>query len=282
MKKIILAFTIVSIAHSLWASGGGDDKHKLHPVDASDVMFKKELIRAVDLREKQNQPLFAKNREITRFIIEAVKAGELVAFKSDSLDEGGFYTLEEFMSNLEIPGTGLDIAIEDTAFLPKEDDWCCADDLECCGSSSTISAGPEYYFPRDLYQMEITQDVIFDKQRSQWKHQNKAISIYIPADHPDNIRGIQTHLGTFSYKELIELFENDPRVAWVNPQNDSENRSLEDAFEMGLLSSYIIKVSNPEDEFLVDTYGGDLTTGIMASQWTAFELLEFEHNLWEY
>lgn len=279
MKKYILILAFLSSYPIL--ANDDDDKHKLRPVHHSDVMYKKQLTRAIDLREKQNQPLFAKNREITKFIIEAVKAGELVPFTSDSLDAGSFYTLEEFMANLQIPGTGLQINPEDTAFLPQEDDWCCADELDCCGEGP-VARGPEYYFPRDLYQLEITQDAIFDKQRSQWKYQNIAISIYIPADHPDNIRGIQTHLGTFSYKELINHFKHDPRVAWVNPQNDSENRSLEHAFEMGLVSSYIIKVSNPEDEYLVDTYGGDLHTGIMASQWKAFELLEYEHNLWEF
>ena len=49
-----------------------------------------------------------------------------------------------------------------------------------------------------------------------------------------------------------------------------------------MLIRYIIKVSNPKDAYLVDIHGGDQWTGILASQWKSFELLEYEHNLWEF
>jgi len=79
-----------------------------------------------------------------------------------------------------------------------------------------------------------------------------------------------------------KVFRDNPKALWFNPYNDAEHRNLEHAFELRLFSSYLIKISNPSDEYLVDTYGGDPKTGIMASQWKAFELLEYEHNLWEF
>ena len=52
-------------------------------------------------------------------------------------------------------------------------------------------------------------------------------------------------------------------------------------FISGLFSSYIIRVSNPDDAYLVDIYGTP-EKGIVASYKTMYELLEYEHNLWEY
>ena len=55
------------------------------PIPNSDIMFRKTIWRAIDLREKQNKPMFAEGKEISRVIIEAVKRGELQAYRNDSL-----------------------------------------------------------------------------------------------------------------------------------------------------------------------------------------------------
>ena len=172
---------------------------------------------------------------------------------------------------------------EDLAFMANDDGgW---DDE---GGDEGADAGPavkkvEYFFPKDLYQMQIREDLIFDKQRSRMYYDILAVTMFVPADHPDNIKGIEIPIASFSYKELHDkTFKDNPDAIWFNPFNDAEHRNLADAFELRLFSSYIIKVSNPNDEYLVDTYGGDPKVGIMASQWKAFELLEYEHNLWEF
>ena len=94
------------------------------------------------------------------------------------------------------------------------------------------------------------------------------VSVY-PSEKSSNLESTSTT----SFKYWIES-------SWA--YNDAEHRNLADAFELRLFSSYIAKVSNPDDEWLVDIYGGDPYTGILASEWKAFELLEFEHNLWEF
>lgn len=54
------------------------------PIGDEDIMMKRTLWRRVDLHEKQNMPLFAKNNEITRYLLEAAKAGLIEAFPNDS------------------------------------------------------------------------------------------------------------------------------------------------------------------------------------------------------
>lgn len=55
-----------------------------HPISDGDVMMKRTLWRRVDLKEKQNSSMFSKNNEITRYLLEAAKAGLIDAYTNDS------------------------------------------------------------------------------------------------------------------------------------------------------------------------------------------------------
>jgi len=264
----------VLIAQNHTQKEGSDGYNHLSTkrIHESDIMYKKTVIRALDLRELQNLPLFAQNKWITKLIIDAVQAGTLTPYANDSLDAGTKLTKAEFMKKIELPST--DAPGEE----PEFDEFAEEGDAAAPAASSAA-----YFFPQDLYQMQIKEDLIFDKQRSVLYYDIIAFTFLLPADHPDNIKGVEETIAAFSFKDLKEkVFLNNPEAIWYNPINDSEHHNLADAFELRLFSSYIIKVSNAKDEYLVDTYGGDLRTGIMASQWKAFELLEFEHNLWEF
>lgn len=250
---------------------GGFNKYSVRPVHQSDVMFKKTILRAVDLREKQNKPLFSKNKEITKMLLEAVERGDLKPFATDSLEEGRMLTIEEFKEAMKIPSDQAELTEEEKAIALANGD-----------SSVLISSSENFYFPRDLYQMQFKEDLIFDKQRSRMYYDVHAITMLVPSDHPANIKGIEIPIASFKFKDVISVLKDNPNAVWFNPQNDAQHKSIADAVELRLFSSYIIKVSNPDDAYLVDIYGGDQQKGIMASQWAAFELLEYEHNLWEF
>lgn len=286
----------IQAQEGLSSEDDGFNKYSMKHIHASDIMWSKSVVRAVDLREKQNKPLFADKQEFSKLLLEAVAEGVITPYKSDSLDEGSVYTLEEFQKNIIVPGSD--------AVIESDDDWADEESTDDAGGWDDGWGDPEpekepepvkaetieeeaftgaYFEPRDLYQLEINEKVLFDKQRSVLYYDIQSITLFIPADHPDNIRGIQTKVAVFKYKELVEkVFKDNPKAIWFNPYNDSEHRNLEHAFEMRLFSSYLIKISNPRNEYIVDTYGGDDRTGIMASQWKAFEMLEYEHNLWEF
>lgn len=250
----------------------GYNKYSLRAIHESDIMYRKTILRAMDLREKQNKPVFSKNKEITRLLIESTKRGEITPYATDSLKEGRKLTITEFDEAMSIP-TSIDTMALYDLYGPE---WRVHPEV-------APMLGSQFYFPQDLYQMQIKEDLVFDKQRSRMYFDIHAITILVPADHPQNVKGIEIPVASYEYKELVEkVFKDNPNAVWYNPQNDSEHRNLADAFELRLFSSYIIKVSNPSDAYLVDIYGGDQQKGILASQWAAFELLEYEHNLWEF
>ncbi|MEZ0485042.1 type IX secretion system protein PorN/GldN [Fibrella aquatica] len=73
----------------------------VRPIDDSDIMMKKTLWRRIDLKETQNRSMFAKGNEITKYLIEAVKAGLLDAYENDSCTRK--ISPEKFHEKLLIP-----------------------------------------------------------------------------------------------------------------------------------------------------------------------------------
>lgn len=299
MKKVLIFLSISLVALLAGAQEldeNGFDPLSSKPIHDSDVMWKKSVIRRIDLREQQNQPLFSKENEISKLIIKAVREGVITPYRNDSLKTK--LTIDEFLKSIQLPDYGGDEDEEEEEEATEEssDDWdsddswdeepaddAAADVEETTDEVAAPAKNVEYFFPKDLYLMEIKENIVFDKQRSRQYYDIIAFNFFLSADHADNIKGIDIPLASFSYKELRDkLFKDNPDAIWYNPYNDHEHRNLADAFELRLFHGYIIKVSNPNDDYLIDIYGGDPKTGIMASQWKAFELLEYEHNLWEF
>ena len=73
----------------------------VRPIDDSDIMMKKTLWRRIDLKETQNRSMFAKGNEITKYLIDAVKAGLLDAYENDSCTKK--ISPEKFHEKLLIP-----------------------------------------------------------------------------------------------------------------------------------------------------------------------------------
>lgn len=268
-KTILITAATLNIIFSGYAQDGYNPL-SVRPVHTSDVMYQKTVTRALDLREKQNEPLFARNNEITALIINGVENGLVKAYVNDSLNQQ--LSLVDFSKKMQSPAVAALSTDTVDLFLEYGENW----------REIVKMIQAEKYMSRDFYQMEIKENVLFDKQQSKLVYDIQTITIYIPADHPLNTKGIQIAVASFSYKELAEkLFKDNPKAIWYNVENDHENKNLADAFDLRLFSSYIIKVSNAQDKYLADIYS-DEQKGRMASNWSAEKLMEYEHNLWEF
>lgn len=267
------------------------------PIPPSDVMFKKTVWRAVDLREKQNQPMFSTGREISKIIVDAVKRGELQAYASDSVTTP--LTAAEFSANLTPPSNviGPEAGIpgapaRKTKKITKKDDWTGEtitvevyedDGTEVPGSATggSSSAGMESVgelFPSQLYKLELKEDVIFDKKRSRLYHDIQTVTMIMPAKYMGAL-GFEKPIASFKYSDLAKLFRAHPEEAiWFNEQNNAQHKNLADAFDLWLFSSYITKVSNPTGQTISD----GTRNGLLAAQQAMEELIEFEYSLWSY
>lgn len=100
-------------------ANNGVNPLSVRPINDGDIMMKKTLWRRIDLREKQNQSMFSKNNEISRYLIDAVKAGILDAYTSDSVKTK--MTVEKFNEKLVIPNTSGGLSKEEieAGFKPE-------------------------------------------------------------------------------------------------------------------------------------------------------------------
>ncbi|MGJ3236637.1 gliding motility protein GldN [Marivirga sp.] len=293
MKKfVILTFGValmvfVQPSRAQESANDGYNPNSVYPIHEDDIMYKKRVWRRMDLREKQNKPFFASNNEITKHIVNAAKAGILPIYKGDSMVNR--MTKEEFLEKLEDPrlkdmNMGTDDGWGDSGGdgWGSDDGWGdTADDTAADEEESAATEVSTQFTVRQMTTLEIVEDMIFDRKRSVTHWDIQAIKIIIPAS--EFTSGVERTVGVFKYLDLIDLFRSNPdQMIWFNPQNSAEHKNLADAFALRLFNARIIKVANPDDNFIIDTYSESPKQGIMASQWLEYELMEKEHELWSY
>lgn len=272
--------------------------NSLNPIPVYEQHYKVRVWRNIDLREKQNKGFFAKNGEISKLIVDAVRSGELTdIYKDDSLS--GKLSKEEFMGRLIAeqaqtfpawePATDFytdDVvtyngknyrAVQDSrGVTPSEDavdNWAVTNQ----GSGLPYSVG-------DMSTIHMMEDIIFDRRRSRLYYDIQGMEIIVPGAKTNT--GIDLSLGWFKYKDLEKLFRNNiPKAVWFNRQNTAQNKNFADAILLRLFQGSIYKIQNPDDETLDDTYRGNgrpYREGVWAREWTEMMLMEKEHNLWEF
>ena len=291
-------------------SNNGFNPLSLRPTHTSNVMYKTTLWRRVDLREKINQPMFAKGAEITKHLIDGVKAGVLDAYANDSLATK--LTLQQFNERLfrKYEGGGLSQAEIDAGFGTEgeddgwgggatttpatsggtDDGWGDGGAAEPMaqtgmpGPTRTAAVNPNSsegfeMYASELYLIEIREDWIFDKQRSRQYNDIQTITIMIPAEASAD--GLEKELASFKYKDLEVYFRSNPNCIWYNAANTAQHKNLADAFELRLFHGRIVRKSDPRGRYLEDIYKSP-KAGLLKSQELEYELMEKEHNLWEY
>ncbi|HAS42942.1 MAG TPA: hypothetical protein DCS93_20850 [Microscillaceae bacterium] len=244
------------------------------PIFEADVMYRTTVWRKINLQEKQNQPFFSRDREITQVIIDAVRAKKLQPYEFNSSPTSD----------------GVSSPMEYDYFLSKLSYY-----DEAVGDTADFRA-------TDLYLIELKEDLIFDRRTSRMKHDIQSITLVIPQGANAASQLADVRLATFKYQDLYAYFKEvyeasqtkgifeAVRACWYNPENPRRHMSLGDALELRLFSSRIIKVSNPADDSIITIVNNEFKGEeqknaqkvLYMSQTLEYDLMEYEHNLWEY
>ena len=258
----------------------GYNPNSLRPIHSDDQLWRKTLWLRMDGKEKQNKPFFAKNNEISKVIIDAVKAGIIRPFANDSLVTR--MSFETFVENLTIPGSEEGLSEEEKAMgfdSGGGDGW--GDDGGGGAKEETAAATSNEFFAKDINILEIRLDLVFDKKRSRMYRDIQAITMILPAEK-NTAKGIDMPIASFSYKELVEnVFKDNEGALWFNNANPKEHRNLSEAFDLTLYAAHLIKYQNSDDNYIADIYGPDKSF-ILASMNLEYQLLDFEAEFWEY
>lgn len=271
--------------------------NSINPIPVYEQHYKVRVWRKVDLQEKQNKGFFAKNGEISKIIMDAILSGELVdIYTSDSLIKK--MAKEEFIKNL---------AQEDATQYPTWDpakDFFTDDIVTYNGKNyraltDSKGANPETstnewavtqegkalnFLPTDVSNIQMMEDVIFDRRRSRLYYDIQGLGLMVPGGKTKT--GFDKMLCWVKYKDVEKIFRAHPKQAvWFNRQNTAQNKNFADAILLRLMWGHITKVQNPDDETILDTYLGNgrpYREAIWATEWMEIELMEKEHNLWEF
>jgi gliding motility associated protien GldN len=303
MKKSLFILVFCSAVGSAMAQEVQDleiqyNPNSLNPIPVYEQHYKVRVWRNIDLREKQNKGFFAKNGEISRLIVDAVRSGELTdIYKDDSLTSK--LSKEEFMGRLiaeqaqtfpawdpaadfytddivSYNGRNYRAVQDSRGVTPSED---AVDNWAVTSQGSGLP-----YAVSDMTTIHMMEDIIFDRRRSRLYYDIQGLEIIIPGAKTNT--SIDMSLGWFKYKDLEKLFRNNiPKAVWFNRQNTAQNKNFADAILLRLFQGSIYKIQNPDDETLDDTYRGNgrpYYEGVWAREWTEMMLMEKEHNLWEF
>lgn len=271
--------------------------NSINPIPKYEHHYKKRVWRDIYLSEKQNKGFFSNNGEITRLIVDAVKSGEITdIYTHDSLttkmSKEDFYARLVMTQGSVYPAwdpdrdwfSGEIATYNGKNYRVLEDNTGKNPETSPVEWTETSEGKPTNYLPRQMNLMRMVEDVIFDRRRSRLYYDIQAIQIIIPGDLTTT--GIDQELGWFKYKDLERVFRNHPKKAvWFNRQNTAQNKNFADAFLLRLFKGTIRKIENPEDETIFETYsanGRSRQEAVWATEWAEMDLMELEHNLWEF
>ena len=281
LNKILVLFVLLSTAsidnsYSQAEVSNGYNPLSLRQVHESYLMWKKTLWRRIDLNEKQNKPFFARNRELSKIIIDAVQEGVLIPYLNDSVNDENVMSREEFIERIKQDAVEEEDEFDDFGDDPFGDDPFAETEIE--GTPE-----PELIPKREFSIFEIKEDLYFDRVHSRIYFDIQAVSFYLPGDSFYNLAGFEKQVASFRFIDLYNLFKSMPKDAiWYNENNVAQHKNLGDAFLLRLFKGVIVKLANADDVRITELFDDSRKSGIMASIKIEQELMDWESNLWEY
>jgi gliding motility associated protien GldN len=255
------------------------NQNSVHPIPQPHILFRKKIWREIYLREPKNKPFFAKGQEITKFIVEGIKEGAIIPYSDEAFTKP--MTKEQFLEQISLPKEEGGLSAEEKALgLTTDDLW---GDKGYAKKETAIKEGSsagEFFMPHELTILEIMEELIFNKVSATFIHDVQAVTIAIPAEKfPTGLRRI---VATLKYKDLVAYFGSRPKEAvWMNVKNNAANMPFAEAIELRLFDSRIVKVENPDNLTLEDTYSKFPDQHLYAAQELEEQLMELDQFLWE-
>ena len=238
-------------------SPGGDVSYEIDTIFSSkriredDKMFKINVWRRIDLRERYNLPFYGsgdiKNDGIVGNIYKAIVEENAFEVFADE-DFTTPLSISEFQNNF----------------------W--------------IAINGDSIFIKDLYYLDFMEEFLFDKHRSQVIFDVKYIELVMPSE--TNANAGQETIAFIRFKDFYNHFKNHPEARWYNFKNSANNLTYDQAFDLRMFRSVVRKYTNPEGALIADLVNPDSPNPELQAYLNSLEfeygLLDWENTLWEW
>lgn len=238
----------------------------MQPIREADIAWQKRIQRVIDSREKLNLPFRSVESNLFGVLRTMISNGDITAFSDDEF--------KNVLSPDEIEGK---MVTMDTTFSM---------DLDTYEEKIVIARNDINW--ENIFQYRVKEIWFFDKQRS--VVDNRIIGIAPIYQSPKNRdAGIPPAPLFWIYYPEARLPMSKFRV--FNEENDNAPSTWADVFDNRVFTSFIYKRSNVldyrlKDFFVPDPDGDDENRAgidmLLYSEKIKNELLNFEHDLWEY
>jgi hypothetical protein len=204
-----------------------------------DICYRKSIVKELNLRHPMNAAVFGKQSLFSKILLEAAMNGQIASWNPDTLSQR--LTTEQITTRI---------------------------------SYSNDSGATERYFLEDLYIVEITEDLVFDKNRSEFRVVPQRITLFVPASV--STKGILEPVASWTYEDCLKIWKNDSRARYAPDAFQGPSYSFEQVFILGNYRAEIVKIGNLRDLYFDQMYG-DPYQAMMARQEAENQLLELMH-----
>jgi gliding motility associated protien GldN len=316
MKQVLLICLVLLLGiatHAQRSNMSSVDYNKdlVNPIMEDDVMFRKYVTRRINFKEKQNKGFANAYSHFSRELQNALKDPNsgIIPYSAGSIIENGEFKKDATAAFSQAAIDFVKKAAEQAASTPADafdekgnikggipipyGSWNTTNQLEsealnylrtlgCDDKGNSQVTTRTEQEAEDAY-LHMVEEVVFDKRRSRMYINIIAFQLVSSCEG-----GSLPQPGPFiKYQQVDKYFRKlyydskETKGMWFNEQNVRRKMCVMDAFELRLFSSRIIKISNAEDKKLEEIYTNKMEE-LYKSQEAEMELMEFEHNLWEF
>jgi gliding motility associated protien GldN len=240
--------------------------------DEADIVWQRNIWRAVELSEKINHPLYfptietRASKSFIQTLMAGLESGEITAYNDDYTDTLSLKDIREKLgaSDRTYTTEKLDGSGDTTIFVKGSFNW------------------------SEVKELLVTEEWFFDKRYSQMFVRIVGICpVRVFQRSISTADGDEEQVGEYSKRKLFWIYYPDARKYLAKSlcyatANDAAPLSYDDLFQKRRFSSRIISQGSTMNNRHVDDYSRSGLEAMLESRRLENEIINIEHDFWEY